>query len=131
MARPKRVFTDEEIEQMERHALNGGQNGTIATAMDIPFNTLKRRFGKRLSKKRAERKLLLRLRQTLLAVSNPAMAIFLGKNELNQVDKQEIRTETKVVEEFSPEERARLKHLAGLADGLTVHRPLKQAQEAG
>ena len=93
MARPKKVFTDEEVQQMEEYALDGCQNNTIATLMDIANSTLIRRFGKLLTKKRCERKQRLRLIQTQLALSNPAMAIFLGKNELGQVDKQVIETE--------------------------------------
>ena len=92
MARPKRVFTGEEVQRMEECALNGCQNNTIATIIGMGVNTLKRRFGKQLTKKRAERKSKLRKQQTLLAVSNPAMAIFLGKNELGQQDKQVIET---------------------------------------
>ena len=108
MARPKREFTDEQIQEMEEYALNGGQNGTIATAMAIPLTTLIRRFGKLLTKKRAERKLKLRTTQTALATSNPAMAIFLGKNELNQTDKQIIeQVESKP--QLTPEEIARYK----------------------
>jgi len=127
MARPKRVFTDEEVARMCEHALNGGQNSTIATAMNIPLTTVIRRFGKLLTQKRAERKLKLRRNQTVQATVSSDMAKFLGKNELGQVDKQEIRTEALKVEEFSAEERRRLKHLAGLADGLTVHRQAKEA----
>jgi hypothetical protein len=96
MARPKKVFTEEEIQQMEEYALDGCQNNTISTLMDIANNTLIRRFGKRLTKKRCERKQRLRLIQTNLALSNPAMAIFLGKNELGQVDKQVIETKTEI-----------------------------------
>ena len=113
MARPKRQFTKDEIEQMEEYALNGGQNGTIATAMNIPFNTLKRHFGKRLTKKRAERKLILRERQTLLAIANPAMAIFLGKNELGQVDKQVIVDESKQ-RELDEAQKAEARRIASI-----------------
>ncbi len=91
--RPKSSFSDEQVQEMSEHALAGCQNNTISTLMDIPKSTLIRHFGKLLTKKRAERKSNLRCIQTLLAASNPAMAIFLGKNELEQVDKQEIRTE--------------------------------------
>lgn len=96
MPRPKRQFTDEDLQKMEDYALDGCQNGTIATLMCIPKTTLIRRFGSMLQEKRAERKHILRENQTRLAKTNPAMAIFLGKNELGQVDKQEIRTETAV-----------------------------------
>lgn len=106
MARPKRVFSDEEIQQMEEYALDGCQNNTISTLMEIPNNTLIRRFGKRLTKKRCERKQRLRLIQTNLALSNPAMAIFLGKNELGQVDKQTIINEKPIMSVPEVEKKA-------------------------
>ncbi len=91
--RPKSSFSNEQIKEMSDYALDGCQNNTIATIMDIPKTSLIRHFGKLLTKKRCERKQLLRAIQTVLAKTNPAMAIFLGKNELNQVDKQVINTE--------------------------------------
>jgi len=94
MARPKRQFTDEIVQRMEALALNGCQNGTIANILEIPNSTLIRRFGKLLTKKRCERKEYLRTVQTNLAAANPAMAIFLGKNELNQTDKQIVKNES-------------------------------------
>ena len=94
MARPKRVFSDVIIQRMEDMAINGCQNGTISHVLDISNTTLVRRFGKLLTKKRCERKELLRTNQTQLAKTNPAMAIFLGKNELGQADKQIVSTET-------------------------------------
>lgn len=96
MPRPKRVFTDEDEQKMFDYALAGCQNGTIATLMCIPLTTLIRRFGSLLREKRAERKFNIRNNQTNLSEHNPAMAIFLGKNELEQVDKVEVLTETKV-----------------------------------
>ncbi|HDY88651.1 MAG TPA: hypothetical protein ENH82_11155 [bacterium] len=92
MARPKRQFTDEDEQQMYDYALSGCQNGTIAKLMCIAETTLTRRFGAVLKEKRAERKYNLRKNQTDQSVHNPAMAIFLGKNELGQVDKQVITT---------------------------------------
>ena len=93
MARPKRQFTDEDEQQMFKYALAGCQNGTIAKLMCIAPTTLIRRFGGLLTEKRAERKYNLRDKQTKLSENNPAMAIFLGKNELGQVDKQTIINE--------------------------------------
>ncbi len=96
--RPKSTFSDEQIQEMSDYALNGCQNNTIATIMDIPMTSLKRHFGKLLTKKRCERKFKLREAQTKLVKNNPAMAIFLGKNELNQTDKQVIETKTTIKE---------------------------------
>ena len=95
MARPKRQFTDKDEQQMFDYALAGCQNGTIARLMCISLTTLIRRYGSLLSEKRAERKFILRNDQTKLAKTFPAMAIFLGKNELGQVDKQVIVDESK------------------------------------
>ena len=71
---------------MEEYALEGCQNNTIATLMNIPTETLVRRFGEKLTKKRAERKYNLRKIQNAWAQKNHGMAIFLGKNELDQAD---------------------------------------------
>lgn len=87
--RPKREFTDEQVKLIEDYAFHGCQNNTIATLLDIPINTLTRHFGKLLTKKRAERKYNLHINQDKMAKTVPAMAIFLGKNELGQTDKQE------------------------------------------
>jgi len=95
MARPKRVFTDEIMQRIEECALNGCQNKTIANILDIPNTTLIRRFSKLLEKKRSERRNILRSNQTKMSKTQPAMAIFLGKNELGQVDKQVIVDESK------------------------------------
>lgn len=92
MGRPLREFTDEQINQMQDYALAGCQNNTIATIMDIPIETLTRRFGKILTKKRAERKYNIRQAQSdkALISKDTGMLCFLGKNELGQTDKQEI-----------------------------------------
>ncbi len=87
--RKKRKFTEAQVRKMKRLALAGCQNNTIATIMDIPMNTLKRHFGKLLTKKRCERKYIIRRDQKKHCRTNPTMAIFLGKNELGQADKQE------------------------------------------
>lgn len=85
-------FTDKQIQHITSLALDGCQNNTIANITGIALTTLKRRFSKLLTKKRCERKHNLRHNQTELAKTNPTMAIFLGKNELNQQDKQVIVT---------------------------------------
>ncbi len=91
VGRPKRVFTQVQIKQMTQLALNGCQNNTIATIMDIPKETLVVNFGQLLTKKRCERKNNLRkMQNTAAKKGNPALLIFLGKNELGQADKQDI-----------------------------------------
>ena len=111
MARPKRVFTDEEEAIIANYALDGGKNNTIASALSIPVNTLTNRFSGLLKEYRAYRKLKLARNQTRQSVASPQMAIFLGKNELGQVDKQEIMTEVKA-KEISNKEKAVLISLA-------------------
>lgn len=104
MARPKREFTDEETQKIEEYALNNCHFETIALALEIPVNTLKRRFGRFIKQKRAEGRIRLRGYQTDLAKNNPAMAIFLGKNELGQTDKQLIEQRTTIID-VKPEEK--------------------------
>lgn len=90
VGKPKRVFTEAQVRKMCRLALNGCQNNTIASIMDIPKQTLVDNFRQLLTKKRCERKNTLRKHQNAAAKKgNPALLIFLGKNELDQRDKQE------------------------------------------
>ncbi len=106
MARPLREFSDKMIGEIEACALVGCQNNTIASKLDIPINTLTRRFGKLITKKRAERKYNIRAAQAkAIEQGNPAMLIFLGKNELNQVDKQEIHQRTEEIPSLSKAEK--------------------------
>jgi len=108
MARPLNKYSDEIMQRMQDMALNGCQNNTIANVLGIAKTTLERRFGKLLTKKRCERKELLRTNQTKLAETNPAMAIFLGKNELDQVDKQEIKSSGKGEPVWQPTEEEKV-----------------------
>ena len=95
MARPKRQFTDEIIQKISEYALDNCHIDTIALALDIPKTTLIRRFGTVIKQKRAKGRVELRANQAKLSKTQPAMAIFLGKNELGQVDKQVIVDEIK------------------------------------
>ena len=56
---------------------------------------------------RAKRKLNLARYQTKMAKTNSQMAIFLGKNELGQIDKQELSTKTEV-KHVDPKDKAAL-----------------------
>lgn len=89
--RPKRQFTDEQRAQINQMALDNCHFETIAMALEIPVNTLKRHFGRFIRQKRAEGRTILRRNQVKMSKTIPAMAIFLGKNELEQSDKQEIK----------------------------------------
>lgn len=121
MARPKRVFSDEVIQNIAEYAQQGCQNKTIANILNIPLTTLKRRFGKLMMVKRSERRQILRQYQMNLAKTNPQMAIFLGKNELEQTDKQTINNEsTDKPVELTPDEIKELKRLAGMTTGIKL-----------
>ena len=91
VGRPQTVFTEAQLNQMQQLALNGCMNNTIASIMDIPKSTLVDNCRQLLTKKRCERKNNLRkLQMTAAKKGNPALLIFLGKNELEQADKQEV-----------------------------------------
>jgi len=88
--RPKYEFTDEQIVKAEELAFKGCQNRTIARILGCDDDTIKKYLSPQLDKKRAERKVWLREVQNIRAKEDKtgAVAIFLGKNELNQTDKQ-------------------------------------------
>ena len=88
--RPKRTFSDEQVQEIERLALMNCQNNTIAVALNIPLMTLKRYFGKKIIHWRAKYKTNLRENQSNLSKTSSEMAKFLGKNVFNQTDKQVI-----------------------------------------
>jgi len=90
MARPKKQFSDKQVKQIKDLAFKGCQTRTISTITGIPQDTLKRHFASVLELHRAKRKASLRASQTRLARSNAKMAIFLGKNELEQTDSKDI-----------------------------------------
>jgi hypothetical protein len=100
--KPKKEISPEDMAQAEGYAFEGHQNGTICDLLDWPTSWLETRkdIRKRLTKKRAERKVWLRGIQNKQAVKVPAMAIFLGKNELDQADKQELKHQGKIVVEI-------------------------------
>ena len=88
MPTPKRKIDEQEV---IKYALAGCYTKTISRLTGIPEETLRRRCGDLISEKRAERKYILRVQQNAAAKKgNPALLIFLGKNELNQADKQEL-----------------------------------------
>ena len=92
VGRKKRKFTKDQKKRIEEAAFTGCHLETIAILTDIPETTLKRRFGPIIAKKRAERRDELRKAQNRLASDgNPTMLIFLGKNDLQQVDKHETK----------------------------------------
>lgn len=112
--RPKRTFTEQQIALIDEMALNNCKDCTIALVLGIPVNSLKRHFGRRMIQKRAEHRQELRESQTKLSKTTPAMAIFLGKNELGQVDRQEIKQETTEVQALTEKQAEEAQRIANI-----------------
>lgn len=91
------MFSKAEIDKIRKYARNNSKTGTIAEALNIPFNSLNRHFGKKMTFWRAEGKVKLKNIQQRMAKTSPQMAIWLGKQDLEQVDKQVISTKTEIV----------------------------------
>jgi len=97
VGRPRKVITPNQLAKAEQLAFEGHQNGTIADIMDWEHSFISERedIRKKLTKKRAERKVWLRKKQNSTAggrsKSAATMQIFLGKNELGQADKTETK----------------------------------------
>lgn len=90
VGRPKRIWTDEQRAKIDQMALDNCHMDTIALALDVPKESLVRDFGTIIRQKRAEGRTALRRAQRK-QINTPAMAIFLGKNELGQSDRQDIK----------------------------------------
>ena len=88
----KTIISEEDMTKAEECAFQGCQTGTIATLMgwDRQWVDGREDILTKLKKKRAERKLAIRSAQTA-NIKNPVMQIWLGKNELSQTDKQQVK----------------------------------------
>ena len=93
VGKPRKVIKPAEMKEAEEYALAGHKDGTICELMGWAPTWLfdRKDIRKKLTKKRAERKVWLRKIQDEQAKTVPAMAIFLGKNELGQADKSETK----------------------------------------
>jgi len=91
----KIILTPAQIKRAEGYALDGCQNNTICTLMGWDDNFIDQRpdIRKLLTKKRAERKLKLYKAQNSKALTgnDTTMQIWLGKNVLDQADKNETK----------------------------------------
>ena len=97
MARPKKYDID--TEEVQKLAGYGCTNIEIADFFGCSENTI-RRYGEFLTKGRANLKKRLRKAQLDTALSgNATMLVWLGKQMLNQTDKQEL-TEVKPIDEI-------------------------------
>lgn len=86
-------FTDEQMQEIERLALLNCNSNTIAEAVGVAVNTLKRHCGRKLKYWWARYRVNLRESQDRHRETSPDMAKFLGKNVLGQTDKQIIINE--------------------------------------
>jgi hypothetical protein len=89
--RKPKEFTPELIKQIDKLALEGHKTGTIAVALGLNEETLKAHYSERMAQKRVEGKILLKRWQIKKArTGDSIMLIWLGKNELEQTDKQDL-----------------------------------------
>jgi hypothetical protein len=88
--RPLPPMTDAEL--VTHAALNGGKDRDICGLLGISKMTLNRKYGTTLTKLRSQRRLNIRTWQTRAAeAGNPALLIWLGKQDLDQSEPFEIR----------------------------------------
>lgn len=99
------TFTNEQVQEIERLALINCNANTIAEAVGVAVNTLKRKFGRKMRHWRAMYRANLRESQNNLKETSADMCKFLGKNELGQTDKQIIETHQPRGKELTEQER--------------------------
>jgi len=88
--RPRRKYTAEQIEKIKQYALANAHTLTIANALGIPETSLRQDFSELLIQKRAEGKIAALMYQFNQARKNPTMAIWWGKQHLDQTDKKSV-----------------------------------------
>lgn len=106
--RPRKLFTEEQWKEFENLCAIQCTKIEICAWFGIEDDTLekllKEHYDKGFSEvfrlKRGKGLTSLRRRQFQLAETNPAMAIFLGKNYLNQSDRQDIDVKQQVQTQF-------------------------------
>lgn len=91
VGRKPNKYTPKQIKQIEKYAFNQAKDFTISAALGLDDKTFKVHFSEICQQKRAEGKLWLHQQQHAQAQSgNTAMLCFLGKNYLEQSDRQEL-----------------------------------------
>ena len=88
--RPEKILTPEELELMDQMAKDGCRHRTISVVLGVSRDNLRKNHMKRLHQKAAEGRVELRADQRRMSKTQPALAIFLGKNRLGQTDKREL-----------------------------------------
>jgi hypothetical protein len=90
LGRPPAEFTPKQLRRIDNLALRQCKDTTIAEAMGVEVKTFQAHFSKRTRQKRAEGKTILHTNQFKMARKQPVMAIWLGKQHLDQSDKAEL-----------------------------------------
>lgn len=81
-------ISEEIVGQM---AFDGAKNSEIAAVLGVDDGTIKSRFSPILTQKRSARRAALRKKQTDMALrGNVPLLIWLGKQELEQVDRRDV-----------------------------------------
>lgn len=92
LGRPRKTFlTQLQLRKMDIMAKDQCKHRTIAEALSIGREALRAHYLPRLIKKGAEGRIALRASQRRMSNKQPVMAIFLGKQYLEQSDKQEVK----------------------------------------
>lgn len=87
----KVTYSPELLEKIDNLAKDNHKTGTIAVALGLDEQTLERKCGIRMRQKRVEGKIELKRKQIEKAkAGDVTMLIWMGKNDLEQTDKQEI-----------------------------------------
>lgn len=88
----KKKYTDTEVKRIEEMAFNRNNIGTIASVLGLDYKTLQKYHGEMIIRKHAEGRAALKKAQMDKAIKDrdSTMLIWLGKNELEQTDKQQV-----------------------------------------
>ena len=96
LGRPPIQFSPAIVRKIGKYAFAGARDRTISQALGIDDDTFQNHFSEYCLKKRCEGKIALLLTQARMAKTNPTMAIWMGKQLLDQSDKQELSGDLKI-----------------------------------
>lgn len=100
LGRPPTEFTDRQIHQIDRLAFRQCKDTTIAEILGVDLCQFQRHFVRRTRQKRAEGKAVLYTTQFAMGRKQPVMAIWLGKQHLEQTDKADVTSGGQSVADF-------------------------------
>ena len=90
VGRPSKEYTPEQIAQIEEMAEIQCKDATIAEALGLDVKTFQKHNSKFTRQKRAQGKAVIYANQYEMAKKQPVMAIWLGKQHLEQTDRADI-----------------------------------------